>query len=105
MGISGKNRVISVIFLMVTVSIFFDRFWWEKVFCVGVKNGIDFFKVFGNFLGELLLPLFCIFSNYLYDDITRTSTKDVFSIENGTYFVWPNPEGQRLTSIGQIAQH
>ena len=50
--------------------------------------GCIFLKVFPNFLeSHYLLPLFCIFSNYLCDDITRISTKDVFSIGNGTSFV------------------
>ena len=83
----GKNRVISVIFLMVTVSIFSTDFDGNSC-SVQVKNGMYFLKVFRKFLESYyILPLFCIFSNYLYDDITRISTKDVFSIGNGTSFI------------------
>ena len=46
-----------------------------------------FFKVFRNFFESHYYRYSVFFSNYLYDDITRISTKDVFSIGNGTSFV------------------
>ena len=49
--------------------------------------GYIFLRFLRIFLESYWVPLFCIFSNYLYDDITRIGTKNVFSIGNGTSFV------------------
>ena len=55
------------------------------MFCAGEENETYFLRIFKTFLR--VITAFCIFSNYLYDDITRISTKDVFSIGNGISFV------------------
>ena len=49
---------------MVTGSIFFDRFCWEKVFCAGEENGTYFFKDFQNFLESYYR--FSVFSRTTY---------------------------------------